>query len=128
MQVVLCDRIELRAEILEKRLAEAVHSAQRRAQVVRHRVGESLEFTIGCSEFDGAMLDAPLQGGVDFFQQLLGFILHIDVGAGADPLLDLAFGVQNWNAAHGKAMIDAIMTAQPELDLIKRPVGQGSFP
>ncbi len=72
----------LLGKVLEQRLAEAVDRAQRRAQVVRHRIAERLELGVGRLQLDGALLDARFQLGVEPQHFFLG----------AAPLAHLALG------------------------------------
>ena len=71
--------LQLAAEILLKRLAEADHGAKRRAQVMRNGVGETVQFLVGGGEYGGAFDHALFQVGVD----------AVDIRFGAFPLLDV---------------------------------------
>ncbi len=68
------------AVVLDERAAEPRHRAQRRAQVVGHRVRERLELAVGGRELGGAILDALLELGVEltkrfFREHPLGHVL-----------------------------------------------------
>src|SRR5215831_4899288 len=52
--------------ILEQRLAEALHRAQRRAQIVRDRIPERLELVVALFELGGPLADLVLEAGVRF--------------------------------------------------------------
>ena len=62
--------IELVAVILLEDLNEAGNGADRRAQVVRHRVAERFELAVGRAQFGGAHLDAMLELGAGVFDLL----------------------------------------------------------
>ena len=47
LQVILPGRVELAGVILKQGLAEAVDAPERRPQIVRHGVGEGVEFDVG---------------------------------------------------------------------------------
>ena len=51
--------------VLQQRLAETVHGAQRRPQIVRDGVGKALQFGIGGAQFGGALHDAQFKLGVE---------------------------------------------------------------
>src|SRR5581483_1447994 len=53
--------VEPIAEVLQQRLAKPAHHAQRRAQVVRDRIGERLHLLVGLAELGGALGDPVLE-------------------------------------------------------------------
>ena len=55
-----------------QQIDKSVNVAQRRAQVVRHRIAEGLELLVGGGELRGALLYAPLERGVQPADLLLG--------------------------------------------------------
>jgi len=65
--------VEAVAVVVEQDLAEAVEGAQRRAQVVRDRVGERLQLFVGGVELGGACPDALLQLQVEQRESALRF-------------------------------------------------------
>src|SRR5207302_2574018 len=77
--------------VLEQRLAEATNTAQRRAQVVRDRVGERLELSVGGGQLGGALHHPPLEVCVELPDLLVGLLTLGDVLEGHDSADDAAF-------------------------------------
>jgi len=86
VQVVASGSVELRRAVFQQRLAEAVDGTQRRAQVVGHRVAESLQLLVHRRQL-GVVAQQPLVQGLDL---VAGALAVGDVAHGSDdqrPLL-----------------------------------------
>jgi hypothetical protein len=77
--------VEPGAVVLQRRLAEAGDRAERRAQVVRHRVAEGLQFPVRDRQVPVALLQLPGHPveGVSHFRQLVGSL-------DADPVVQVS--------------------------------------
>src|SRR3546814_10355172 len=67
----VCSSDLLIATILLQCLAPAVDAAQWRAQIVRHRIAECLEFRVRHVQLMGAIRDPPFETGVELMYFLL---------------------------------------------------------
>jgi len=71
--------IELRGAVLEHDAAEPVDAAQRRAQIMRHRIAKRLQLPVACREIGGAVRHALFEAGVELEYFLLGPLALGDV-------------------------------------------------
>ena len=71
-EVVLPGRVEAVGVAFAEDPAEALDRAQRRAQVVRHAVGEGFQFAVGLAELARARGHAGLQRPVERLHRILG--------------------------------------------------------
>ena len=98
-------RVEQLGAVLEQRLAEAVDRAQRRAQIVRHRIAEVFQIGIGRLELSGALDDALLQFGVELADFLFGTFALGDILDRSMKIDNFAAGITCCLAAsHNPAM------------------------
>ena len=85
-QVALCIAGKVVGKIVDQRLAEPVDRAQRRAQVVGHRIGEGLELPVGRLQLRGAVAHPVLELRVEAQDlpfgaaALLGLLRELRVG------------------------------------------------
>ena len=95
-------RVERGGVILLENLHEAGDGAQRRAQVVRHRIAERLELAVGGAQFRGPRLDAQLEidaalldllgHGVERVGEPADLVVAIDLDVHVRPRLGDRFG------------------------------------
>lgn len=86
LQVAPSVRTDGRPQVLLEGLGESAHRSQRRAQVVRHGVGEGVELLVCGGQLGGPTFDPVLEVGIEPANLLFGLPLHGDVlGEDDDP-------------------------------------------
>src|SRR5262249_32876713 len=110
---------------LDEDVAEGPDLAERLLQVVGGDEGEALQFlvaaiqlAVGPSQLGRAFADVAFEFVVGTPQGVLGLALFGDVGAGADPLADLAAGLAHGDAVHEHAAIDPVAAAEAAFDAV----------
>jgi len=88
---------QLRGVFIQHNVGEAVHGAQRRAQVVGDGIAERFQLLVGLFELGRALDDPLLEFGVESPDILLGLFAVGDVRADGDVLARLAVLVQKRN-------------------------------